>query len=265
MGTIISINISDTRGIDKTSKEKVEVVEGWGLEGDAHGGDWDRQVSIFPVEALSKVPPEKMEEVSKGGYTENFTISGIEPSGLAVGNLVVLGEAVIEILHIGKDVFKEHGRPYIVSREGRFGRVAKGGAAKVGDTVAVYTNSEESFLECAKAGNTPLVKLFLAGNINPDARDIYGATALMLAAKSGCRDMVRVLLDKGADVNAASDDGITALMAAILAVHNDIAEMLLNKGADPGARSKSGITALMLARQGNNNAVLQLLEKNDVV
>ncbi|HHT62915.1 MAG TPA: MOSC domain-containing protein, partial [Clostridia bacterium] len=48
MGKVISINISEKRGIEKTSVDEVEVLMGWGLKGDAHGGDWDRQVSILP-------------------------------------------------------------------------------------------------------------------------------------------------------------------------------------------------------------------------
>ncbi|BAF58761.1 MAG: MOSC domain-containing protein [Pelotomaculum sp.] len=135
MGKVLSINVSAEKGIEKTSVEEIEVVEGWGLKGDAHGGDWDRQVSIFPVEALSKVPDNKMAEVLNGGYTENFTISGVPLEQLAVGRTVELGEARVKILHVGKEEFKEHGRPYIVSREGRFGRVVKGGKVKTGDEV----------------------------------------------------------------------------------------------------------------------------------
>lgn len=137
MGQVLSINVSLIRGIDKTSINEVKVIEGWGLEGDAHGGYWDRQISIFPVEALKKVPCHKKNEVLNGGYTENFTISGISPNKLNVGSMVKIGNAIIEILHIGKEEYKEHGRPYIVSREGRFGKVVKGGTVRVGDIVSI--------------------------------------------------------------------------------------------------------------------------------
>ena len=137
MGKVISINISSKRGVDKASVGEVMVVEGWGLEGDAHGGDWDRQVSILPAETLDKVPQHKVDEVLMGGYTENFTVLGIPPEEMIVGKTLKLGEAEVKILHIGKEVFKEHGRPYIVSREGRFGRVVKGGKVKVGDNAGI--------------------------------------------------------------------------------------------------------------------------------
>ncbi|WP_081410898.1 ankyrin repeat domain-containing protein [Desulfotruncus alcoholivorax] len=261
MGKVLAINVSKVKGIEKTSVEQVEVVEGWGLKGDAHGGDWDRQVSIFPVECLEKVPPEKKEEVLSGGYTENFTITGVALPELAVGNFVSIGEAVIKIIHIGKDEFKEHGRPYIVSREGRFGRVVKGGLVNAGDAVFAYTLGQETFLKCCQEGISSMVQVFLNEGMDPDTGDIYGATALMLAAKNGHSSVVRELLDKGASVNACSSDGITALMVAAYMGDALTVNMLLTAGADPDMRSESGLTALSLAREGNHEAVVRILEK----
>jgi len=138
MGTVLSIHIGPTRGTEKNSVDEAKVLEGWGLENDAHGGDWDRQVSIFPIEALIKVPPEKYNEVINGGYTENVTISCIPPERLSVNEIVQIGNDVsIQIRHVGKEELKENGRPYIVSREGRFGVVLKGGIIKVGDKVRI--------------------------------------------------------------------------------------------------------------------------------
>ncbi|MGI6630187.1 MAG: MOSC domain-containing protein [Bacillota bacterium] len=137
LGKIISINISQHKGIDKTPVKEINLIAGFGLEGDAHGGDWDRQVSIFPIEALEKVPAEKKEEVTKGGFTENITIQGIPLKDLAVGTKLKIGDALVLILHIGKEEYKEQGRPYIVSREGRFGRVIEGGIIRIGDKVKI--------------------------------------------------------------------------------------------------------------------------------
>jgi MOSC domain-containing protein YiiM len=138
MGKVLALNISSVRGVDKTSVPEAEIVCGWGLTGDAHGGDWDRQVSIFPIEALSKVPADKWDEVIGGGYTENITITDVPLEDLSVGRTVKIGGmAQIRIVHIGKEKYKENGRPYIVSREGRFGVVVCGGTVKVGDPVSV--------------------------------------------------------------------------------------------------------------------------------
>jgi len=48
-----------------------------------------------------------------------------------------IGDALVLILHIGKEEYKEQGRPYIVSREGRFGRVIEGGTIRIGDKVRI--------------------------------------------------------------------------------------------------------------------------------
>ncbi|MDO7788783.1 MOSC domain-containing protein [Desulforamulus aquiferis] len=133
MGKVVSINISSTRGIEKSQIESVNIIKGWGLAGDGHGGNWERQVSIFPIEALELVPPDKKDEVLNGGYTENITIAEVDLAHFCVGSKIKIGEAIIEILHIGKEEYKEHGRPYIVSREGRFGKVVDGGLVRVGD------------------------------------------------------------------------------------------------------------------------------------
>lgn len=137
MGKVLKINISKKRGVIKTSVDSVEVIENFGLKGDGHGGDWDNQVSIFPLEALKKVPDEMRKEVKAGGFTENFTIEGLELEELSVGRRLIIGQAEIEIKSIGKDIFKDHDRHYIVSREGRFGKVKKGGMVRVGDGVSI--------------------------------------------------------------------------------------------------------------------------------
>jgi MOSC domain-containing protein YiiM len=138
VGKVLSVNISEIKGIVKDSIDEVNVIENWGLEGDAHAGNWHRQVSIFPVEALAKVPAEKREEVLNAGYTENFTISGLSLEKLKEGVIVKIGEAEVLITQVGKE-HKEHGRPYIVSREGRFGKAIKGGKVKTGDEVSIIS------------------------------------------------------------------------------------------------------------------------------
>ncbi len=139
MGEVLSINISSEKGTEKSSVQRAVAVKDWGIKGDAHAGRWSRQVSVFPVEALELVPDDKREDVLSGGYTENITISGVDLNELSVGSLCKIGEATIMIMHIGKDEFKEHGRPYIVSRQGRFGEVVKGGKIQIGDDVVVLS------------------------------------------------------------------------------------------------------------------------------
>lgn len=136
-GRVLRINVSEERGVIKNSVESVEVIENFGLSGDGHAGEWDKQVSVFPIEALEKVPKEMKREVEQGGYTENFTIEGIDIEKLNIGIKLKIGESQVKIMCIGKEIFKEHDRHYIVSREGRFGKVIKSGLVRVGDEVRI--------------------------------------------------------------------------------------------------------------------------------
>ncbi len=134
-GEVVAVNLSEKRGVPKRNVGSGYLKEGWGLEGDAHAGEWERQISLFPVEAMALVPEEVRKEMREGEHSENLTIQGIPLEELRVGRRLRIGEAVVEILQVGKGKLEPRGRAWIVSREGRFGRVLKGGKVKVGDEV----------------------------------------------------------------------------------------------------------------------------------
>ena len=136
-GTVIAVNQAEVRGIPKRNVGEGYLRAGWGLEGDAHAGPWDRQISVFPLEAMALVPPDIMTTIAEGDYSENITIEGIPLAELEIGRRLQIGEAEILICHIGKEKPKPEGRPYIVSREGRFGTVTTSGRVKVGDQVVL--------------------------------------------------------------------------------------------------------------------------------
>jgi MOSC domain-containing protein YiiM len=136
-GKVIAVNTADKRGIPKKNVREGYLREGWGLEGDAHAGAWDRQISVFPLEAMALVPPEIKPTIAEDDYSENITIEGIPLAELETGRQLRIGEAEVLICHIGKEQPKETGRPYIVSREGRFGTVVKSGKVAVGDAITL--------------------------------------------------------------------------------------------------------------------------------
>jgi len=134
-GKVIAVNTADKRGIPKKNIGAGYLREGWGLEGDAHAGPWDRQISLFPLEAMALIPPDIKPTIAEGDYSENITIEGIPLEKLKIGGRLRIGEAEVLICHIGKEKPKATGRPYIVSREGRFGTVIKSGKVAAGDSV----------------------------------------------------------------------------------------------------------------------------------
>jgi MOSC domain-containing protein YiiM len=136
-GKVIAVNTAAQRGIPKKNVGSGYLREGWGLEGDAHAGAWDRQISVFPLEAMALVPPEIKPTIAEDDYSENITIEGIPLEKLKIGGRLRIGGAEVLIRHIGKEKPKATGRPYIVSREGRFGTVVKSGKVAAGDSVII--------------------------------------------------------------------------------------------------------------------------------
>jgi MOSC domain-containing protein YiiM len=136
-GRVIAVNKADKRGVLKKNVGEAYLREGWGLEGDAHAGAGERQVSILPLEAMALVPPAVRATIAADDYTENITMEGIALDELVVGRRLRIGEAEVVICHIGKEQPKEAGKPYIVSREGRFGRIIKSGKVAIGDAIVV--------------------------------------------------------------------------------------------------------------------------------
>ncbi|MHB0934842.1 MAG: MOSC domain-containing protein [Armatimonadota bacterium] len=142
-GKIVAISISERRGIPKTNMETARLVENHGIEGDAHAGDWHRQLSLLAVESIAKMQA-KGADVSPGNFAENITTEGIDVPHLQIGDRLALGEAEVEITQIGKECHA-HCQIYhqvgdcVMPREGVFARVIKGGELKVGDGVEIVS------------------------------------------------------------------------------------------------------------------------------
>jgi len=141
-GKVVSVNISELTGEKKHNVECCLFVVGQGLEGDAHAGEWHRQVSLLAVESIDKMRLEGL-DVWPGDFAENVTTQGVELVSLPVGSRIRIGKDItVEITQIGKEcltpcaIGKAVG-DCIMPREGVFARVIEGGKAAVGDDVEV--------------------------------------------------------------------------------------------------------------------------------
>ena len=141
MGEIKAICISERRGTAKHPVETARLLEGYGIEGDAHGGNWHRQVSLLGLEKIEDFR-KRGAKVEFGAFGENIVAEGIDFRCLPVGSWIGMGEAVLELTQIGKECHT-HCAIYhsvgdcIMPREGVFARVLKGGIIRVGDRVEV--------------------------------------------------------------------------------------------------------------------------------
>jgi len=142
VGKIVAVNISDRKGIIKHTIEKGFFKAGYGLEGDAHGGSWHRQVSLLAVESIEKMKALGIKELQPGSFAENLTTEGLVLYELKVGTKFKIGEVVLELTQIGKECHKGCEIRTIVGecvmpREGIFTRVLSEGWIRAGDTIEI--------------------------------------------------------------------------------------------------------------------------------
>ena len=146
MGKILAVCISEHKGERKKNIGQGVLVENHGLEGDAHAGDWHRQVSLLAIESIKKMQ-EKGLDVGPGDFAENLTTEGIDLISLPIGTKLKIGEqAVGEVTQIGKECHSRCAIYYqagdcVMPREGIFIRVLQGGPVKVNDSIEVIGNS----------------------------------------------------------------------------------------------------------------------------
>lgn len=145
MGTILAVCVSERRGTQKHDVGSAEFVENYGIRGDAHAGDWHRQVSLLSADRVEEFRAGGA-EVDHGAFGENLVVEGIDFRALPVGTLLRCGEVLLEMSQIGKEchshcaIYHQTG-DCIMPREGVFARVLHGGVIRAGDEMRVEARS----------------------------------------------------------------------------------------------------------------------------
>jgi MOSC domain-containing protein YiiM len=139
---VVSVNISDRKGIRKKPVEEVLLKAEYGIEGDAHASsEWHRQVSLLALESIDKMREMGL-DVSPGDFAENITTEGIDLVSLPVGTKMQIGDEVIgEVSQIGKECHTRCAIYYqagdcVMPKEGIFIKVLRGGKVRAGDSVS---------------------------------------------------------------------------------------------------------------------------------
>ena len=138
-GKIVAVCISKNKGERKTPVQQVLLREEHGIVGDAHAGNWHRQVSLLAKESVDKMRALGL-AVDNGDFAENLTTEGIDLPGLALGTRLLIGDALLEITQIGKECHNRCAIYYqagdcVMPKEGVFARVLRGGCLSSGDRV----------------------------------------------------------------------------------------------------------------------------------
>lgn len=146
---VVSINISEKKGMRKKPVQEAEIRTNYGLEGDAHSSsEWHRQVSLLAVESIKKMQDMGL-DVKAGDFAENITTEGIDLVSLPLGTRLKIGQDIIgEVSQIGKECHTRCAIYYqagdcVMPKEGIFIKVINGGKIKIGDTISVGRVGED--------------------------------------------------------------------------------------------------------------------------
>ena len=139
-GSIYSISINPSRGQLKKEVPEANIIAGYGIEGDGHGGDWGRQITCLSWSSVCKANEMHHLNAGPGDFAENILIDGLDLSKVKVGSKIHISrDIVLEVTQIGKE---DH--PSIVSqtfgvsllpKEGLFCRVIQGGKIQKNDSL----------------------------------------------------------------------------------------------------------------------------------
>lgn len=193
MGKILAVCISEKKGTLKKEVGEARLVENFGLEGDAHGGTWHRQVSLLSAEKIEEF--RKKVPVEYGAFGENLVAEGFDFAALPVGSRFAVGEAVLEMTQVGKEChsdcnIKRQTGECIMPREGVFARVLKGGRVRKGEKLILLPFPEDLPLRAA------VITLSDKGS-RGEREDKSGPVAAKLLEEAGFRVEERLLLPDG--------------------------------------------------------------------
>lgn len=143
IGRVVSVNISDTKGVRKEPVEEIVLKADYGIEGDAHASsEWHRQVSLLAIESIRKMQDMGL-DVSSGDFAENITTEGVDLVSLPLGTSISIGNEVVgEVSQIGKECHTRCAIYYqagdcVMPKEGIFIKVIRGGRVRKGDKISV--------------------------------------------------------------------------------------------------------------------------------
>lgn len=146
MAKVLAVCISEVRGIQKHPVEEAELRANHGIVGDAHAGDWHRQVSLLGIESVNKLQEKITLQLKAGDFAENILVEGICVYELPVGTKVKIGTALCEVTQIGKTchndcAIRKAAGDCVMPREGIFVRVLTSGTVKPGDEISVESQA----------------------------------------------------------------------------------------------------------------------------
>lgn len=143
---VVAVCVSEKKGEQKHEVKEVYLRPNHGIDGDAHAGDWHRQVSLLGTESVGKVQQAIDFTLQNGAFAENILTEGIVLFDLPVGTRLYLGEALVEVTQIGKEchnacAIRKAAGDCVMPREGIFVKVLEPGYVRAGDELKVVSKA----------------------------------------------------------------------------------------------------------------------------
>lgn len=141
MAKVIAVCISEKKGEQKHEVPEIVLKKDHGIVGDAHAGNWHRQISLLGTESVDKVRA-VLPEIAPGAFAENILTEGITLYQLPVGTKLRVGEVLMEVTQIGKEchmgcAIRQLTGDCVMPREGIFAIVLEEGTVRPGDSLEV--------------------------------------------------------------------------------------------------------------------------------
>ena len=142
MAKVVSVNISEQKGERKHPVSEIVLKFRHGIAGDAHAGDWHRQISLLAEESVDSMRANCLVELNAGVFAENINTVGLDLKNLPVGTHLHIGETEVEVTQIGKEchsdcAIKKAVGKCVMPTEGIFAVVVKEGVVRAGDEIEV--------------------------------------------------------------------------------------------------------------------------------
>lgn len=144
-GEVLKVCISEKKGTVKRPVDEVHLRIDHGIEGDAHAGNWHRQVSMLAQESVDKAQKAITDlRLQPGDFAENILTRGIVLYELPVGTRLEIGETLCEVTQIGKEchadcAIRQKTGDCVMPREGIFVKVLRPGTVRPGDKIISVT------------------------------------------------------------------------------------------------------------------------------
>jgi len=146
MARVVAVCASQCRGDPKVDVGEGELRAGYGLVGDSHAGFSEREISLLAIEAIEEANRVHHIAAVPGSFAENLTVEGLDLLTLVVGDRLQVGQALLEVVQIGKPPSAAHTYSYqgvsVLPYKGVFCRVVRGGHVAQSDPIQVLRGRE---------------------------------------------------------------------------------------------------------------------------